>query len=400
MKTTIAHIIQTAEFPSGSELHIAQPVTLASMVVAQAFSSDGVDVELIAVNLREECPEIPAEFTILPSLQRTVCEVAEFHVKRPLPMIDDILQRVAEYSSAEYLIYSNIDIAVQPHFYETVASLIRQGYDAFVINRRTIGASYTSPSELPMMYADVGEAHPGFDCFVFRRDAYPNYRLGGVCIGTGWICRALTTNLICCATRFEEFRDLHVTFHIGNARAWRRPEYEDYFRYNLDAFRRTVAHFKDIGQLTSHPLIDLFVASAEKELLVQGEMSALRETWVSGPDGDSRPVLFIQAGSSDASFACLLWQALVGSEQSAAVIVNERDTIARTEIARRPGVTVSERSVGTFLRAIWDTWHGRYVVVIYICKKRRKLRPKERLAAFLMTKRVRVFEHDPDGTSS
>ena len=45
-------------------------------------------------------------------------------MRRKLPLLADIIERLYENSDAEWLIYTNVDIAVQPHFYESVASII------------------------------------------------------------------------------------------------------------------------------------------------------------------------------------------------------------------------------------------------------------------------------------
>ena len=106
-------------------------------------------------------------------------------------MIRDILDRLYAASDADYFIYTNVDIALMPHFYTAVTQLIETGVDAMVINRRTIAKSPSDPAHLPLMWAQVGEKHPGYDCFVFRRDAYPNFDLGTACIGANWIGRVL-----------------------------------------------------------------------------------------------------------------------------------------------------------------------------------------------------------------
>jgi hypothetical protein len=89
-------------------------------------------------------------------------------------LIKDILQRLYESSTAEYFIYTNTDIIVLPQFYETAAKIIEQGYDAFIINRRRIPKIYNSVNDLPFIYSDIGKSHPGFDCFVFKRELFLN----------------------------------------------------------------------------------------------------------------------------------------------------------------------------------------------------------------------------------
>ena len=87
------------------------------------------------------------------------------------------------------------------------------------------------------MYGQVGKAHPGHDCFVFRRDAYQHYRLGRVCIGMAWVAKALLVNMAYFATRFQIFTDKHLTFHIGDPRPWASPVFADYLAHNHHEFK-------------------------------------------------------------------------------------------------------------------------------------------------------------------
>jgi hypothetical protein len=135
--------------------------------------------------------------------------------------------------ASTHLIYTNVDIALMPSLYSTVAYLIDRGHDAFVINRRKISDRYKSPRELPLMYAEVGKEHPGHDCFVFPREAYPKYRLGRACLGVPGVGRTLLLNLAAYATSFREFQKLHATFHIGNDQTWRSDRYADFLEFNF-----------------------------------------------------------------------------------------------------------------------------------------------------------------------
>ncbi|MEK7269483.1 MAG: hypothetical protein AAB215_00925, partial [Planctomycetota bacterium] len=100
------------------------------------------------------------------------------------------------------------------------------------VNRRTLPPTYRGIDEIPLMCAEIGEPHMGWDCFVFRRDLYPRFDLGEVCIGTGWIGKSILANLSTLASRFRVFEDLHATFHIGNDKTWKREEFSDYWIYN------------------------------------------------------------------------------------------------------------------------------------------------------------------------
>lgn len=235
--TSIAHIIHPGIVPETSDLVIAQPITFETMRVAAEFSSGSEDVSLFAVQHHNEARvPLPACFKRTPDLRRSIVDIKPFKKSRPLALIKDILDILYKSSGAEYFIYTNVDIALQPYFYRAVCAIFDRGYDAFVINRRTIRGTYTSIGEIPLMYAEVGEFHKGYDCFIFKRDLYPKFVLGDICIGAPWIGRALLANMVYFSTRFREFRNHHYTFHIGDSLNWRREEYSDYFQHNKEQY--------------------------------------------------------------------------------------------------------------------------------------------------------------------
>jgi hypothetical protein len=260
---SIAHIINLFTVKPTSDLFIAQPITLESMKVAQAFAHGQVEVTLFSAQYPEDRSIVPNGFQLTGDLDRSVLEVGTFRLKRKLPFLVDALDRLYEASGAEYFIYTNNDIALMPHFYVTVNQFIEEGYDAFVINRRTISAKYQSPAQLPLMYAEVGEPHEGHDCFVFRREVYPQYKLGAICIGATWIGRALLWNLICHAKNFKEFTEEHLTFHVGpgNDRMLGAEEYADYRAHNkreaakiMVELERQCGPFGKNGPFSRYPL--------------------------------------------------------------------------------------------------------------------------------------------------
>ncbi|MCX6583932.1 MAG: hypothetical protein NT166_27465 [Candidatus Aminicenantes bacterium] len=241
---SIAHIINPVIVANTSDLSIAQPITFETMHLAREFAGNRVNVELYAVQyFDEERIPLPGSFIRTCDLSRSVPDVGVFLKKKNLPLIKDILDRLYESSSAEYMIYTNVDIALQPYFYQTVSHIIRQGYDAFIINRRTIPGKYKTLEEIPQMLAEIGEKHQGWDCFVFHRSLYPRFKLGTACIGSGWIGRVMITNMACFAKRFTVFEDLHLTFHIGNDKVWQDPQWDDYLEHNKSECRRILVDF-------------------------------------------------------------------------------------------------------------------------------------------------------------
>src|SRR5208283_259560 len=232
----LAHIINpVAVISRESDLLIAQPVTFATMTVACDFARGKVDVSLFTSQYPEDRNILPAAFRPTPDLEKSVLDLGSFRKSRKLPLIKDILDRL--YSAApdaEYMIYTNVDIALLPHFYLAVNAFIEEGHDAFVINRRTISKHYMRINEIPLMYADTGESHPGFDCFVFRRDSYPRFILEDVCIGANLVGTSLLFNLLCSSQKFTEFKDKHLTFHIGDDKSWKQELFSDFAAHNIE----------------------------------------------------------------------------------------------------------------------------------------------------------------------
>lgn len=241
----IAHIINPVRVNSSSDLFVAQPVTFESMRRAATHASGSVNVDLYTAQFPEDSEIIPDFFRKTPDLSRSIRDVALLDHAKKLPLIKDILDRLYEADPhADYLIYSNVDIALQPHFYIAVKQYIEQGFDALVINRRTIPADLNTVAQLEQMYAHPGEPHPGYDCFVFRRTLYPSLALDNVCIGARYIGKLLVDNLRHCASRFQILTDEQLTFHIGNDRTWDSPAQQDLNDFNRTAYEHNMKRLK------------------------------------------------------------------------------------------------------------------------------------------------------------
>lgn len=271
MKRTFAHIVSPVKVGPSSDLHIAQPVTFESMRVARDLAAaSSTSVELCAVNFPEDDEIVPPFFRRGEHLKRSVLDVATFSIPRKLPLIKDILDSIVVKSEADYIIYSNVDIGLLPHFYSSVASIIDEGHDAFMITRRTLSKQYTEVSQLWRMYADIGDRHSGNDCFIFRRAAYADYYFGDACIGARVFAKVLGLNLILHAKSFRHFKDLHLTFHIGNTRAWRDNKYIDYERHNRAIAREILFRHRDkLPQLGDNALVARWLPKIAPELRTQ-----------------------------------------------------------------------------------------------------------------------------------
>lgn len=245
----IAHIVNPVKIAKSSDLYAAQPVTFKTMHTAQEVAKQyDVAVELYSAQFPEDHPIIPDYLQKTSDLTRSILDLGTFQKSRKLPLLKDILDNLYNATDADYLIYTNVDIAVMPHFYISVAEIANQGHDAFIVNRRTIGG-LDKINSIPLMYSKIGGKHAGYDCFVFRRDVYPNYILNNVFIGSIPIGFALAANLICNAENFKLFTLLHLTFHLGADGAWKKQGLEDYLNFNIAETDKIYKHYLDKNML-------------------------------------------------------------------------------------------------------------------------------------------------------
>ena len=239
----LAHIINPVAAASDTRFYFIQQITFRSMVIAQNQAGDQ-QVCLLSAQYPEDRSMLFPGFEPTPDLSRSVLDVAEFHTPRKLPILQDILDQAHQHSTAPYVIYTNVDIGLQPNFYRAVASFIDQGYDSFVINRRTI--SDTSPFQLDDIYANAGKPHRGWDCFVFPRSWIPDFRLGTLCIGAPLVGLAFLSNLVARSRNFKEFRNERLTFHLGDDKTWNRKSFFDYRKHNYTQLMRQLEQLTEI----------------------------------------------------------------------------------------------------------------------------------------------------------
>ncbi|MCB0754792.1 MAG: hypothetical protein KDB98_04320 [Flavobacteriales bacterium] len=232
---SFAHIINIFSPPSDSDLVLAQEVTIESMVRAKEQASSTFEVDLLSCQTEKDRPLIPESFRATQDLNRSVLNKGPFKKQLELPVLRDILDRLYNESEAEYLIFTNVDIGLQPDFYLQVKQFIDAGHDAFMINRRRIPASYDSVQQLDEMYKEKGLKHPGFDCFVFHRDLYKKFSLAEVVIGVPFIEITLSQNLFCFAKNPKVYTDEHLTFHIG-LEIFKKRAPKEFWLYNQKEF--------------------------------------------------------------------------------------------------------------------------------------------------------------------
>jgi hypothetical protein len=252
----IAHIINPVKVTSASELFVAQPITFESIRVAKEFAKEKVNVELFSICYEEDREIIPTYFTQLPNLHRSVLDLGKFSKQKKYPLLIDVLNTLFKASDAEYLIYTNMDIALMPQFYLAVNQILKDGYDALLINRRGISTKYKSIAELPLMYSDYGVPHPGFDCFVFKRELLDKIILENICLGVSFSEIAMVHNFIAFAEKLKLVDDLHLTFHIGTEVM--PPLDEEYYWHNRNEYEQKIyPRLKPLLNISKFPYSEL-----------------------------------------------------------------------------------------------------------------------------------------------
>lgn len=211
----IAHIINPVKVAKSNDLHAVQPITFQSIINAKRFCDQSENIRLYTVQFEVDKAIIPKEFQHLSNLSRSVLDVNQNLKKRPLPLVKDIFEKFKEIESADYYLYTNMDIAVMPNFYDSLFAYIQQGHDVVIINRRRLLNHYNSVEQLPLMYADLGKSHPGFDCFLMHKSLLEKLILGNICVGISFFETTLIHNLFSYAKKPLFVPDAHLTFHIG-----------------------------------------------------------------------------------------------------------------------------------------------------------------------------------------
>lgn len=210
----LAHIVNPVNAPHGSELQRVQPIVFRSMELAQAQTTEA-KVSLLAICYSEDIAIVPPYLHLLPHLTRSILDKGPQANTKKLPYIQDILEALYHNTEADYLIYTNADIILQPYFYQAVAVYIQQGHDALIINRRRVPPEYDSPEQLPLIWAATGNPHPGFDCFVFHRSLFEKMTLDNIIIGTPFIEATLAHNLFAHSENYLLLDNHHLTAHLG-----------------------------------------------------------------------------------------------------------------------------------------------------------------------------------------
>lgn len=256
-----------------------QQLTFETIRIAARNAAPNIQVRCICVTSPADRDMVPQDFIAAESLTRTVLDVATFAVKKPLPLVFDILDRgvaVPEDPARlpdceDFVIFSNMDIHLQPYFYLAMADFIREGYDVVDVHRRTIPHHPARVELLPVMFAETGTHHGGLDCIVFPRQKYQSFIRNNACIGMSQVMKGLLLNCAMQAGRYLMLDNSRLTFHLGNDRAWAIPLFDEYTNYNLAQFHTVLAAMANDESSTARLISTLKVLELPQHLITAGE---------------------------------------------------------------------------------------------------------------------------------
>lgn len=228
----IAHVVNPFKCsPDNSGyLYYAQPITFKTMHVAQLKAKkENIDVKLYSVNYQEDDEIIPEYFIKLPNLKKSTKEIfPTINNNKKLPIIQEIFDLILEKTNTDYIIFTNVDISLQPHFYTEVKKIIESGLDSFIINRRdnipkmSKGNIRYTEEDLNLLYTETGKKHIGKDCFIIKREILEKIDMKLMFTGYPPWGNKLTDVLKRINPKTKIFKNRFLTFHLGQDKSWNK----------------------------------------------------------------------------------------------------------------------------------------------------------------------------------
>lgn len=203
MSMRFAHVVNP--YGINGKLDAVQTLTLS--MLEKASKNTTCVVRLLSAQFGKDRAIIPPAFHLTDDLTGSVGE------KPGLPLLREILDR-ANNSDCDYVIWSNMDIVPVPRFYDGVQAILqRENCDALIINRRRVSSELINNPEL--LLNETGKPHPGYDCFIIRKELLRKMKLGNVCVGAPGVGFMLAHNLFLFAEKCVVYSDKHLTLHAG-----------------------------------------------------------------------------------------------------------------------------------------------------------------------------------------
>lgn len=248
---SFTHVLNPFVAKAGSEHDVASRLTWRTLSQAAAQAqAQGMKIDVTAVILAGDASSVRAPVTRVVTLSRTVADVATLKPQRLLPLIGDLLTLGAAGSSASHIIFSNMDIAVQPHFYIRLQELVKTRHGSqqpFAVPRVNIDAALAD-APLAEIFAATGPLGQGYDCFVIPRPMITQLDLGLCCIGSAYFDYLLAIELDALSQGcFKNLIDERLTVHLGSDIAW--ASMMDYLEHNLSESLLAIERFRRVHDI-------------------------------------------------------------------------------------------------------------------------------------------------------
>ncbi|MEP1869073.1 MAG: hypothetical protein ABJJ44_06065 [Paraglaciecola sp.] len=237
MKPKIYHVINPYIVEEGTDDFTVHEKTIQSLLLAREYAENHVDVTFILKVDVEELEyfqkKYTSDFVVVHSFDETSASLdVNFNVPRNLPLLSEIIKLpVGNIERNSHTIFTNMDICLQPFFYCEVVRIIKNGFDCFVINRRTVSKTLLYKPLEEAFIAD-GDKHIGHDCFVLPSKFIDVFNIKQHILGIGFVFRPFLLNCILHSQSFHEFDDVYMTFHYGDDMEWKSDKYADYLEHN------------------------------------------------------------------------------------------------------------------------------------------------------------------------
>lgn len=301
----ITHVINVTAPRPESDLYVAQQLAIKSIKRAKAVANKidkNLDIRLIAKvipgELKSVLDYIDLDGFSIKTDVNTSHEIdASSNPKsRCLPILSSLLrpEKMNGQERNSYYIYTNSDICLKDCFYVSVASTIeRDARDAVVINRRTVDKSdCIHDLMLETGSYSVGNAHPGFDCFVLREDILSKFILGRTIVGIHLVGRVLLWNVVRFSKNPVIYYDKTLTYHYGDDNSSKNEASHWYTIHNclaavdvLDKLGDSITHkiaasnlSPNILKITYKP--DIYIQANQKPAIVLHGMFRVGSTYI------------------------------------------------------------------------------------------------------------------------
>jgi hypothetical protein len=257
-EVSFTHILNPFKAGVGSVNEVASRLTWRTLRVAHANAIRlGQTVDCCAVILPGDEDAIEGPASRFAYLSRTIQDIVTLTPPRPFPLISDILSAGAMDSKNTHIIFSNMDIAVQPDFYVALNNICCHivGRDVpFTVPRINIDAALVN-GDLSDMYKASGPLGVGFDCFVIPCGLIRQLDLGTCCIGAPHFDQMLLIALdVLSGYKVRRLYDQRLTFHLGNDIAW--TSMLDYIEHNLAESMAAIERIKSKNAIVKGSVFD------------------------------------------------------------------------------------------------------------------------------------------------